>query len=364
VAVYTYYLFDLVSGAQLGTLPLKQVTFASRLNQIGDFSAVLELADPAVQAAAPIDLTNLGRTAIYVDRDGALVWGGILWTRNYRSLDRTLSIAGQDFTSYFFRRVLYAARSYVAVDPLTAAQDLIAYAQSAQGNIGVAVSAPASSGAVVTQAWNPWDLKEIASAIQDLSASATGFDYGVDVTWAAGVPAITLTLSFPRRGRAAPNSGLVWEYPGNIVDYEWPEDGTRIATNIYEVGSGQGATMLLATSANPALLDSGYPVLDWVGQHKDVTDPTVLANFAIADALAHAGPLTLPVLNVRANLDPKLGDYGTGDDARLRLTDARFPAPTAGGSGTDTYWRIYTIEVTPQDTGPEDVKITFGSPPP
>jgi hypothetical protein len=178
------------------------------------------------------------------------------------------------------------------------------------------------------------------------------------------VPTKTLTLSYPRRGRIAPATGLVWEYPaGNVSDYIWPEDGTLMATTVYEVGAGQGASMLLTSASTPSLIDAGYPVLEAVQQHKDVSAPATLAGYARADAAAFASPVALPVFTVRGDRDPILGSYTVGDDARFRLTDSWNPAPATGGAGFDGYLRITQIDVAPQDTQGEIVTLTTGAVP-
>jgi hypothetical protein len=209
--------------------------------------------------------------------------------------------------------------------------------------------------------WDPWDLKVIGEAIADLAASAVGFEWGIDVAWSSGVPAITLTLSYPRRGRRAPDTGLVWEYPpGNVDNYELSEDATEMVVTAYEAGSGSGPTMALTNASTPGLLDDGYPLLEAVFAHKDQDNLDTLGQFARADASAHAGPTAFMTLSVRAELDPVLGAYTTGDDCRVRITDQRFPAPADGSVGLDTYYRIQEIAVTPQDDQEESVALTLG----
>lgn len=360
--VYTYYFYDIASNTLQGVLPLKQVSFNAKLKDAGELTAVIEMGDPGVQAIGPVALTQTARTSVFVDRDGALLWGGPIWKTNYRSVDQTMSIDAEDFSTYLSRRVLAVTKSYASTDPLAISQDLLTYTASlAGGDIGLQVVVVGSGAVAVSQTWSTWDLKVILEAINDLASSSPGFEWSVDVSWGGGQPVLTLTLAYPRIGRTAPDSGLVWEYPpGNIDSYEWPEDGTEVAVTAYAVGSGEGASMLLAAASTPSMLDDGYPLLEAVYSHKDVTDPTTLSLYAQADAAAHSAPSVLPVLYVRADMDPVLGGYGKGDDCRVRITDPRFPAVAGGAPGLDAYYRIQEVEVTPQDDQFEAVKLTLG----
>lgn len=360
--IYTYWLYDLVSNQPITQLPLKQVQLSTKLNDVGMFTATLAMNDPGVQLLQPKAALQLARTALFVDRDGTLIWGGLVWTRRYVSADRTLQIAGNDFLTYFQHRFLTTTKTYSAQSPQAIAQDLVTWsALTGGGNIGIQINVEGSSPQQVTQTWNPWDLKGISEALTSLSSTAPGFDMAVDVAWSGGAPQKTLTLSYPRRGRTAPNTGLLWEYPnGNVANYEWAEDGTLVAGTVYEVGAGQGASMLLTAGSTPALIDAGYPLLEAVQQHKDVTDSGTLAAFASADATAFAAPVANPVFYVRADKDPVLGAYEIGDDARFRLTDSWFPQPAGGGAGFDGYLRLVQIDVAPQDTQGEQVTLTAG----
>src|SRR5688500_1705490 len=86
-AVYTYLIADLRGGAILDELPLSGVSFDKKLNDAGSLRAQLQVLDPVIRSRGPRLLTEPGRTAIYVDRDGTLLWGGIIWTSRYRAAE-------------------------------------------------------------------------------------------------------------------------------------------------------------------------------------------------------------------------------------------------------------------------------------
>jgi hypothetical protein len=88
-----------------------------------------------------------------------LVWGGILWARDYDSVTQKVTFNGSEFESYFDRRRIISnttstSQIFRNVDPITLASTLITNAQNSalttQGNIGVIV--PVVSTAVATTA--------------------------------------------------------------------------------------------------------------------------------------------------------------------------------------------------------------------
>jgi len=98
---YTYLVRDLRTGTILDELPLSGCSSDKKLNDSGSLRGRLHVDDPEIRIREPRVLTEPGRTAIYVDRDGDLLWGGIVWTSRYTSSDGVLEIGATDFLSYF-----------------------------------------------------------------------------------------------------------------------------------------------------------------------------------------------------------------------------------------------------------------------
>lgn len=359
MAQYTYLFADVLTGTILAELPCKEVSFGKVLNGAGYFRGTVPLS-PEILPMEPRANTQGGKTAIYVDRDGVLVWGGILWTQGpYRSASRTFDVAAADFLSYFAKRYLAVDKVYANVDQVAIVKDLISYAQGLYGgNVGVS-AVGVNSGVLRSQTWSGYELTEIARAIEDLAGADGGFDFGFDVAYSsARVPTVTLTLSYPRRGRPADATGLLFEYPGNVTDYEWPEDAERMANKVWGIGQGSGGGMLTASSA---LSGNGWPLLETVNSYRDVSDQSALQAHATADVNALKLPVALPRLFVKADQDPILGSYLEGDDARVRISDPWWPAPNGGGAGYDGTLRINQIDVTPStNDSPEQVTLTMG----
>ena len=357
MAIYRYLAADLITNTILAELPLSESRFDLRLNGAGSFAAKLQITDLKVKALPFLAATEPGRTALYVERDGVLLWGGILWTR--RSANGGIELGGLEFESYFARRLITMNAVFTAVDQLTIARSLISTAQGVSGG-SIAVNLDTStSGVLRDRTYNGYELKPVLEALQQLSAVDNGFDYAIDVAYVAGVPTKTLNLGYPRRGARAGSSGFVFEYPGNVQSYVWPEDATSQATTSYATGAGTGPGQMLAASSRADLITAGYPLLEGKFSYIDVIVQSTLQAHADGDVKALGAPIVVPQITVRADLDPVVGSYMVGDEIRLRITDDRFANATTA-AGLDTYKRIIAIAVTPPGSGAETVTLTLG----
>ena len=154
-------------------------------------------------------------------------------------------------------------------------------------------------------------------------------------------------------------SGWVWEYPGNIQSYNWPEDASQQTTWAYATGSGIPPGQMLSFAVNIASMTAGYPLLESKTSHTDVLVQATLDAHAASALAAYAYPVVIPTIDIRGDLDPVIGSYTVGDEIRLRITDDRFPG-TQTGAGLDVTKRITAIAVIPPGTGNETITLTLG----
>jgi hypothetical protein len=364
---YRYLLADLLTNTIIAELPLTGVAFGSQLNQAGAFQGHVLLSGIDTVGFNVANSTIPGKCAIYVDRDGILVWGGIIWGRSYQSTNQTLTINAREFESYFEKRRITSTQVFTNTDQLSIAQNLISLAQGVPyGDIGVAVGVE-TSGVLVSRTYYEYEKKTYYSALQDLSRAENGFDFNIDVAYdGSGAPSKTLTLGYPRIGTvysATDPSALLFEFPAsNVVEYEYPEDGSLIANTLYALGAGSNEGKLEATYQDTTFLSAGWALYEEQSNYSDVTDATYLAQLAEGQVNAVAYPPTVIRVVVPAYVAPVYGSYAIGDDARLRITDERFPATGTGTSvqaGLDQVYRIVGIEVQPGENGPERVTLTL-----
>lgn len=370
-----YLTYDLLTGTLLAELPLTGVTFGQILNGGGRFAGQLDLADSRVKNA--LGGTLPGRTALYVEINGSLVWGGIIWTRRYQHSTRMLDIGATEFWSYFTRRVQakdYSTTWASPTDPLviarTVVNDAIAVAGSALAGLSVVLDyqQTITSAAYVAPSYPIAQLQTVDSIVSTLSKMGynVGFDFGIDVAWSAGsgsTPTQTLNLGFPRRGRIAGSTGLTIDSASD-EDFSYPEDASRQATTIYGTATGSGGVQQSASSSVPT--GGGYPLLEQTASFGQLNGTDVLQSCVKADNVMLGYPVPTPTVTIPVFGDPPLGAWLIGDDIRWivpnqtavgNVYDERFP------SGADFYWRILAHDVTIKDEGLSTVTLTYGMPP-
>lgn len=362
-ARYTYYIADLATGSIADELPLYDVTFSTELNEAGEFRGRLALGDPRITVHRPRELTTPGRAALYVERDGVLVWGGVIWTTRYTSLDRHLEIGAAGFLSYFdHRRVLPAGFDpattdlgavtvdFPAQDQSDIARALVATAQSHPGgDIRVLPASTDRSGITRTLTYPGSQLKSTGEALRELASLEDGPDFLFDVTYGPdGRPIRRLRVGTPRLGQQG--TPHLWEYGANLTTYTWPADGSSTASRVFALGEQGEGDQLVAVAEDST---TGRPLTETEVSYVQVNDPEILRSQARSTLTAVSSPVVLPELTVRADREPVLGSYQVGDDATVVIKDTFFP------EGTHFDVRVTGIQVTPgNDAGDEEVQLT------
>jgi hypothetical protein len=357
---YRYLIADLLTNEIIAELPFTGVSFTQQLNQAGTFTGHILLSGINAYEYNVDAATQPSRNALYVDRNGILVWGGIIWNRTYASQGQVLQITAREFESYFEKRLISTTTSYNNTDQLVIVRNLIDAAQAvASGDIGVITNSE-TSGILIDRVYYAYELKQVYQAIQDLSRQDDGFDFNISVDYDAitNEPLKTLVLGYPRTGHQDTGVGdldtPVFNLPaGNIVEYEYPEDGSITVNTLYVIGAGSNEGKLTSLAQDSTSLTAGFPVLEGQANYSDITDQAVLNELSLGQVLALATPPPIIKIVVPAYIDPEFGTYEIGDDARLIITDPRFP------EGFDSIYRIVGFNVEPGEDGPERVTITL-----
>ena len=356
---YRYLFANLVTNEIIAELPLTGVNFTQQLNQAGTLQGHLLLSGVSTPEFNVNASTIPGKTAIYVDRNGVLVWGGVIWGRNYNSNAQQLTIAAREFESYFERRRITQTTAFSNIDQLVIARTLIDDAQSvSNGDIGV-ITGSETSGVLIDRVYYSYELKGVYPAIQDLSRAENGFDFNINVSYdvVTEEPIKTLILGYPRTGVVYDindPAAITFIFPaGNIVEYEYPEDGAIAANTVYALGAGSNEGKLIETAQDATKLADGWALLEEQANYSDVTDATLLQELATGQVNAVSYPPTTIKIVVPAYVTPEFGTYNLGDDARLIITDERFPETL------DEIYRIVALNVQPGENGPENVTLTL-----
>jgi hypothetical protein len=393
VAAYRCVSRDLLTGTLVAEIPLSGLSYSHRLNDVGELSASLFLPTPSDTAGRTLgaiynDAVEETRRQLVIERDGVVVWCGIIWAAPYDDGSQSRSVRAASDWSYFRRRFIDYSSTYTGTDQFTIARQIV---NAARGPVGLAgdigVTVPVTtSGVTRDRTYTASELKPVAEAVEELAAVDNGFDFGIDCAYtSAGVLQKVLNFSYPRRGRNYLNTGHVFELGRNVISFSWPSDGTRVANKVFATGQGEGnetstieesgggatstrgaagRTIGLAIDANSIRPLSaggpGYPLLEKQIQLSDVTVQDTANRYAQAELAFSTSPIVLPEITVRGDRDPEIGTYIAGDACRLIIPAGmtpRFP------DGLDTYYRIIEYQVMVDDNGTEEVKLVLGEEP-
>jgi hypothetical protein len=378
MAQYRYLLYDLLTNTPITELPLTGVSFTEQLNSAGTFSATLLITDSTENALSVIQGTQPARTALYVERSDlannvgrSLVWGGIVWSRSYNSTTQSITINAREFESFLEKIRLQVslfpisfptgantkAVQFTNVDQFQLVQMIMSAAQSRTGsNIGIQVPGTLS-GALANVVYSDTDYKTAYQALLDLSSAQNGFDFNVDVYYdGTGTPQKILNLGYPQIGyryvSGDPNAPVL-QLPGNVLEYEYEEDGSLTANYVSAVGNNNATQ----SYSNAAAITAGYPFMQEVVNYSDITDTTLLSGIAQGRANALAVPPTTLKVTQIASQQPTVGVVNPGDDMRVIINDARFP------NGLNAVYRVTAITTTPNESGgPEQITYSLTQP--
>ena len=323
---------ELVGGAILGELPVTAASYGVALNSAGRFQCTLPLeADPArlrlpfyaggsTDLDADVDLVTManltpGTTAVWFERDGVLLFGGIVWAVSADSEGNTLTVAGEGPQSYLRRRAIRSTLTYTGVDQLDIARALIDHAQSvANGTIGLTYDTT-DSGVTRDRTYLAYERKNLGEAIEQLAAVDGGFDWRWDHNYVGGIPTWSMGFTYPATGR---DTQHVFEVGTNCSIGNYETDGSTIANLVDVFGAGTAAETLIATVQNTAL-QGPYPILETTESHSDVLVLATLELYGRRRLSRGAGPTRRAQLTTFAGTDPTLGSYICGDRVRVKV---------------------------------------------
>ena len=363
---YSYLAIDARTSRVIDDLPLVKASFGDVLNGAGQIKGDLlldgRLASPAGQArglvvdpgsvAAMLTATTPGKVIVVVFRDGVPLLGGPIWSRRWQHSTGRLEVTGAHIWSYARRRFTADPVTHTAVDQATIANSLVTAAFSEQAPVHAITTPP--TGVVRDRTYER--AKDLAEAVEQLAAVGNGFDFSMQYSLEAGVYKPQFVTHYPRRGLLFDETPWVFELGHNLIDYEIDEDATRQATRARVVGQGEGDSQLRAVASNAAALADGWPILEQVESRTDVQEQLTIDLIAATKAEVYGYPAEVWKATIKADVDPIIGSWQTGDVARFVITDARFP------EGFDGYMRIIGWECNPGEGGSlETVQLTLTS---
>ncbi|MEM9521554.1 MAG: hypothetical protein AAGA37_19750 [Actinomycetota bacterium] len=340
-----------IGGQPTDELRIDSVTYIDALNAPGSATIVFPFAQATLADGTPIiTAENLApeRTAVWIMRDDALMWAGMLWgmPRDFVGRTRTLIAAG--WLSYFRKRFFETDQTFTGVDQFDIARQIIDHAQAvADGDVAIDTSDTALSGVTRDRTYLGAERKFYGEALEQLAAVDNGFDFrfepSIDPT--TDEYNVSFRPSYPATGR---ETEIVLYHGVNCVLTGGDQDGSASANSIAAIGAGQGNDLLIATATDPS---PAGPLLQDVTSYTDVTVQATLDGHATRDlARRNASAVTLVAQMIPGAL-PALGTYRPGDRVRVVY-------PFDGFESFDRTMRILTVTVADDDG--ETVTIELG----
>lgn len=382
----TYIFTDLFKFETIAELPVSSPTFSLPVNASGPFQATLATEDPGIRKAAWRAATAPWLTALWIDIDGVLIYGGPVTGRKHQQSTGILTVTGADFCTYLSQRV--QALNYEAfidgeghewaVEGKGAPVPAIAYyllAAALEKEHSLPISVVRDETAVDERFWITFSapinqqqtLLSMLTQLQQLGYEV-GVDYACDVQWAAGVPTVAITLSYPRRGEALAYPPIIDLSPA--TDMEYSEDGTQMGNRVIEQTGATGGEPVSRESGN-AMIDDGYPLLEKVVSHAALS-PTpaseaVLGEYAASDLYTYTYPLVAPVIPLPMFGTPSIFDLTpVGNDVMLRIPTAKGDTPPdypRFPDGLDYRFRCVRLDCSIPDEGLAMMTATLNIPP-
>lgn len=345
---------DLFSDQTIDILPLRDVQFDDYIGKAGSLSGTVPVPDRDI--ADRVRKIQAGRTTVYLERGGDLWWGGIIWTTTLQSSGRgvlTLGVQAATFDSYATRRRIRTEVTYTTpTDQLTIARRLWSDVQSGLGRSGIDIGEE-TSGVLRTASWRLGDETVYQEALDQLAAQENGFEQQILVYRdpVTGARIRQLRLGHPKIRTGA--TDMIFDRPGAILSYSFPDDATRGGTTALARGASANSNAaaesrptVSAEKVNTTLLNGGWPRIDLSSDHNEVSDTKTLNSLAAANLAKAAGSVLIPEISIRLGgiVPPAL----LGRTARIRITDEWH------SEGLDRRYRVIGVKVSPPERGRPD----------
>lgn len=351
---YTYFLTDLRNNEIVAEVPMSGVSYSSVLSGIGEASGSI----PINEVTKTFNLLRYAQPAkvgLYIMRDNVLVWGGIVWKREYNTSTRTVRLIARGFESYYYRRFNHKTMYWANEDQLDIARWIV-NDNGASDDLLIDVSDKLSVDRRRERVMFGYEFKTLGEELERLGALIDGFDWNVVVYRdASGSFRRLLDFWYPQAGRPLEQSNLVFEFPGSIKEFSMTENAEESANVMWAIGIGEGTEQVVEYAEDAAQLADDWPLLELSRSYKSVSVPSTLAGHAQADLDRLRTPVTVFEVTIDPDIEPQLGTYALGDWARFVINDDFYSPPFDGTA------RITGINVSVDEgTGRESVKLTLG----
>ncbi|MFI6979849.1 hypothetical protein ACIBSV_14815 [Embleya sp. NPDC050154] len=352
---------DLRSDQVIDALPLTGLTFDDYIGKPGSLSGTIPV--PNEELARRALKVVPARTALWLERDGDIWWGGIVWTATRTGPARGgpagLEIQAATWDSYLDHRIVFETQTFTDRDQFDVVRDVVTWAQTQPGgHLDIVLDWSKPSGVRRDLRIDHHDLPRVGELLTRFAEMDDGFEWRMasyrDPTTGRRIK--ELQLGHPRI--VGGSADIVLDFPGSVLSYSYPEDGTGRATHWQSRGASLNENQAEVSYPQmselhtvPDGIGAGWPRLDSSSDHSTVENSVTLEAHAIADLNRAWTQHTIPEVTVR--LDGRITPALLGARVRLRVRDVWYPG------GFDRRYRVVGMSVTPPDRGQAETARLF-----
>lgn len=302
----------------------------------------------------PKTLLITNSTEVRVRRAGTYITGGqlVYKTTSLAAEGQSVACRVQGFLALFSKRYTGTTPAGLVSEDHTAASgtaksrtDLAWYLINASqsltnGSFGITRGLTGGSTTLYDKTFGRTNIMNALQAMTELKTDPIDIEFSYNKVF----------NTYAQIGSDRPD--IVFEYPGNIRDGEFPDDGTDVTNEV--IALGQGGADGVQQPAFGIDLDSqlNYQLRQDVVQ----SNGTDNSNGGITDAAesakeAKSKPLKIPAITVNGNVAPYVTDYRIGDRVRVKINNHPLIDDVNG------VYRIEKRTITIDDNDNETVKL-------
>lgn len=348
---YRYLATNVMTGALLGDyLPMEPQNFSQVINGGGTFTGSLDLIPGSPQQnLVNIQALTPRKAVIWVLQDGVPIWCGTQpdWVPT-TVLQQQLPVQASTMEWLLSKRLITTDLVFTGADVFDMARGIVQYAFSLTPNGQVAgiTYTTAESGVTASLTFDGSQNGDCLSALGTLVST-----FGIEFNFrpymdSSGNLRISVDLGYPALGQPYPASGLAYNFPGNLLDYEFVATGSTGANNL--IGSAQSTdasgdgTALTGSAIDDMDIANGYPLYQMAVTPTGVTFAT---DQQVSDYCAGLLPSVTatqlsPVVVLGNGQYPPLGVTQLGSYASVAFTSSLHPAGPGGSPGFTGLGRV------------------------
>lgn len=349
MAEVRYVFGDALTGAVIEEIALQGVSVSEGIDG-GDLQGSFGLNQTGKNNSDLIGATIPGKCFVVMERNDQPIWGGLIWSRVYQSQAESVQLYAKTFDQYLTKRVIDYDISITATDPRNIMRTL--YNTMQLDPYSIRVDVPAAVATLTTMDLEVFgtELKTYRTVADQIAAN--NFEWRVAWARVGGVYVKTLTMGQPTIGQTYGPNSTTFEYPGNILNFWQNTTIAQSGTDIYGVGSGEGASMPIIRVTHADLQTNNWPRLDAQITRKGIDDVSLLTQVTQEQAAVLKAPSNIYTVEMKADREPEFSDWGLGDGCNLVLQSGL-------GTIVQPARIINWVYTPPQSDTVEEVRLMF-----